>query len=67
MGAFDVGVGLSSIGLGLVLEATSFSVTFLCAARDRAVRRRSVGLGRLAAQDGCVHPVRRPGGGLKRY
>ena len=32
MGAFDVGVGLSSIGLGLVLEATSFSVTFLCAA-----------------------------------
>ena len=32
MGAFDVGVGLSSIGLGLVLEATSFPVTFLCAA-----------------------------------
>ena len=32
MGAFDVGVGLSSIGLGLVLEATSFRVTFLCAA-----------------------------------
>ena len=32
MGAFDVGVGLSSIGLGLVLEATNFTVTFLCAA-----------------------------------
>ena len=32
MGAFDVGVGLSSIGLGLVLEATNFTTTFLCAA-----------------------------------
>ncbi len=32
MGAFDIGVGLSSIGLGLVLEASSFTVTFLCAA-----------------------------------
>ena len=32
MGAFDVGVGLSSIGLGLILEATNFTVTFLCAA-----------------------------------
>ncbi len=32
MGAFDVGVGLSSVGLGLVLGATSFPVTFLCAA-----------------------------------
>ena len=32
MGAFDVGVGLSSIGLGLVLEATDFTTTFLCAA-----------------------------------
>jgi predicted MFS family arabinose efflux permease len=32
MGAFDVGVGLSSIGLGLILEATDFTVTFLCAA-----------------------------------
>ena len=32
MGAFDIGVGLSAIGLGLVLEQTNFTVTYLCAA-----------------------------------
>ena len=32
MGAFDVGVGLSAIGLGLVLEHTNFTVLYLCAA-----------------------------------
>ena len=31
MGAFDVGVGLSSIALGAVLEYTDFMVMFLCA------------------------------------
>lgn len=31
MGAFDVGVGLSSIVLGIVLDHTNFTVTFLCA------------------------------------
>ena len=31
MGAFDVGVGLSSIILGAVLEYTNFAVMFLCA------------------------------------
>ncbi len=31
MGAFDVGVGLSSIALGAVLEYTNFTVMFLCA------------------------------------
>ena len=31
MGAFDVGVGLSSIVLGAVLEYTDFTVMFLCA------------------------------------
>ena len=31
MGAFDVGVGLSSILLGAVLEYTDFTVMFLCA------------------------------------
>ena len=31
MGAFDVGVGLSSIVLGLVLDYTDFTVMFLCA------------------------------------
>ena len=31
MGAFDVGVGLSSIALGAVLEYTDFTVMFLCA------------------------------------
>jgi MFS family permease len=32
MGAFDIGVGLSAIGLGLVLEHSNFTVTYLCAA-----------------------------------
>jgi MFS family permease len=32
MGAFDVGVGLSAIGLGIVLQYTSFTVLYLCAA-----------------------------------
>lgn len=32
MGAFDVGVGLSAIGLGQVLEKTDFTTTYLCAA-----------------------------------
>jgi MFS family permease len=32
MGAFDVGVGLSAIGLGQVLEYTSFTVMYTCAA-----------------------------------
>jgi predicted MFS family arabinose efflux permease len=32
MGAFDVGVGLSAIGLGQVLERTDFTTTYLCAA-----------------------------------
>ena len=32
MGAFDIGVGLSAIGLGIVLEQTNFTVTYLCAA-----------------------------------
>jgi MFS family permease len=32
MGAFDVGVGLSAIGLGQVLEHTDFTTTYLCAA-----------------------------------
>jgi len=32
MGAFDVGVGLSAIGLGIVLQHTSFTVLYLCAA-----------------------------------
>ncbi|MGE0679688.1 MAG: MFS transporter [Candidatus Binatia bacterium] len=32
MGAFDIGVGLSSIGLGQVLEYTDFTTTYLCAA-----------------------------------
>ena len=32
MGAFDVGVGLSSIGLGQILEYTNFTTTYLCAA-----------------------------------
>lgn len=32
MGAFDVGVGLSAIGLGMVLERTDFTTTYLCAA-----------------------------------
>jgi predicted MFS family arabinose efflux permease len=32
MGAFDIGVGLSAIGLGIVLEYSNFTVTFLCAA-----------------------------------
>ncbi len=31
MGAFDVGVGIGAMGLGLVLEYTDFTVTFLCA------------------------------------
>lgn len=31
MGAFDVGVGLSSIVLGVVLDHTNFTVMFLCA------------------------------------
>ena len=31
MGAFDVGVGLSSIILGLVLGYTNFTVMFVCA------------------------------------
>jgi MFS family permease len=32
MGAFDVGVGLSAIGLGIVLQHTNFTVLYLCAA-----------------------------------
>lgn len=32
MGAFDVGVGLSAIGLGQVLEQTNFTVMYLCTA-----------------------------------
>lgn len=32
MAAFDIGVGLSAIGLGLVLEHTNFTVMYLCAA-----------------------------------
>jgi len=32
MGAFDVGVGLSAIGLGQILERTDFTTTYLCAA-----------------------------------
>lgn len=32
MGAFDVGVGLSAIGLGQVLEYSDFTTTYLCAA-----------------------------------
>lgn len=32
MGAFDVGFGLSAIGLGLVLEYTNFTVMYQCAA-----------------------------------
>jgi MFS family permease len=32
MGAFDVGVGLSAIGLGQVLERTDFTTMYLCAA-----------------------------------
>jgi MFS family permease len=32
MGAFDVGVGLSAIGLGIVLQHTSYTVMYLCAA-----------------------------------
>jgi MFS family permease len=32
MGAFDVGVGLSAIGLGIVLQYTNFTVLYLCAA-----------------------------------
>lgn len=31
MMAFDIGVGLSAIGLGLVLERTNFTVMYLCA------------------------------------
>jgi MFS family permease len=31
MGAFDVGMGLGAIGLGLLLEHTSFTVMYLCA------------------------------------
>lgn len=32
MGAFDVGVGLSAIGLGIVLQYTNYTVLYLCAA-----------------------------------
>jgi MFS family permease len=32
MGAFDVGVGLSAIGLGMVLQYTNFTVMYTCAA-----------------------------------
>ena len=32
MGAFDVGVSFSAIGLGLVLEHTNFMVMYTCAA-----------------------------------
>ena len=32
MMAFDIGVGLSAIGLGLVLQRTDFSTMYLCAA-----------------------------------
>jgi MFS family permease len=32
MGAFDVGVGLSAMGLGIVLQHTNFTVLYLCAA-----------------------------------
>jgi MFS family permease len=32
MGAFDVGMGLSAIGLGIVLQHTSYTVMYLCAA-----------------------------------
>jgi MFS family permease len=32
MAAFDIGVGLSAIGLGIVLEHTNFTVMYLCAA-----------------------------------
>lgn len=32
MGAFDIGVGLSAIVLGQVLERTNFTTTYLCAA-----------------------------------
>lgn len=32
MGAFDVGVGFSAIGLGQILERTDFTTTYLCAA-----------------------------------
>jgi len=32
MGAFDVGVGVSAIGLGVVLESTDFTTMYLCAA-----------------------------------
>lgn len=31
MGAFDVGVGIGAVGLGLVLEQTNFTVMYLCA------------------------------------
>jgi hypothetical protein len=31
MGAFDLGMGLSAIGLGIVLQHTSFTVLYLCA------------------------------------
>lgn len=31
MGAFDVGVGLGAMGLGLLLEYTNFTVMYLCA------------------------------------
>jgi predicted MFS family arabinose efflux permease len=32
MGAFDIGVGLSAIGLGMVLQHTNFTVMYTCAA-----------------------------------
>jgi MFS family permease len=32
MAAFDIGVGLSAIGLGMVLEHTNFTIMYLCAA-----------------------------------
>lgn len=32
MGAFDVGFGLSAVGLGVILEHTNFTVMYLCAA-----------------------------------
>ena len=31
MGAIDVGIGVSAIGLGLVLEWSGFTWTYLCA------------------------------------
>jgi predicted MFS family arabinose efflux permease len=32
MGAFDVGVGLSAIGLGIVLQYTDYTILYLSAA-----------------------------------